>query len=1207
MKKRPDKPAQLESMEPRLLFSADVAGIMGVDALPTEVVLSTAQAELLVSGSQAGSDTQSTTEIRQELVFVDTASPDYQQLVDDLVASRDNTRQLSIYYLDGGRDGVEQISQVLSQQQDLSAIHLVSHGNDHALQLGATWLDGNTLQEHRLAIESWQSALAGDADILVYGCELAGSDAGIALVNSLSQLTGADIAASDDLTGDARLGGDWAFEYRTGGIETAVAFSGELQQNWTGVLSATRAGSEFQVNTTTAGDQDTAQIAMDSAGNFVVTWTGQGQDGSGTGILAQRYATDGTPLGTEFQVNSITAGDQLNSRVTMANNGDFLVVWEGHQDGNANIYARLFDSTGTPQGAEFQINATTAGDQLNPAVAMKNNGDFVVAWQSDDGSGNGIFARLFDRNGTPRTAEVQINSATAGDQVNATVAIRNNGDFMVSWDSDSQDSDGWGVFARLFDKNGAPLTAEIQVNETVTGDQQYNDLAMDNSGNFVIVWNGNGSGGDATGIHGRLFDSGGNPLGSEFQINTNTGNTQQSPAVAITKTGEFVVTWQSDLQDGDGIGIFARQFASTGTPLGGELMINSTTGDDQALPDVEMKAGDEFVVVWQGRNQDAGPPAGSWGVFGQRYASGTNTAPVITLPGGALDYMENDPATVIDAAATVSDADSADFDTGSLTVDFTAGGTLNDRIAIRNAGAGSGEIGVSGSTVSYEGNAIGTFSGGTDGLTPLLISLNNGADTAAVQALVRSISYQNVSDDPATGSRTIRFILDDGDGSLSTPVTKTINVAAANDVPVVSNLSSTATEDGPGVTVNFVVSDPDAGDTHTFTITGGPAEGSVVNNNDGSFTFDPGSDFQDLAIGETRNVSFTYKASDGTSDSAVNASVTVTVTGSNDAPATGDDSFAVNEDATLNDSVLANDSDIDHDTLTARLVSGTANGTLVLNPDGSFSYTPDAGFSGHDSFTYLADDGNGVTSTATVTITVNESIALPGEGDNPAVTPGALPVSDTGNSSANAVNTDLISAMPNNDAAAKSGHTAQATYIEALGQLTLAGDESQEDLSGYSFVQSDESANATGEHRSHTYGKPGLSFMQSLKSTLEPDSGLWDVIETMKNQMSGRHSSDEPMVSLLAKSVTGMTLTLSAGIATWALRGGSLLAGMLSSMPLWKGFDPLPIIAASRREREEAENDSGSGNSEEERKAADMFDSEPHGTDASAGKRGIHE
>ncbi|MGB5441860.1 MAG: tandem-95 repeat protein, partial [Gammaproteobacteria bacterium] len=123
--------------------------------------------------------------------------------------------------------------------------------------------------------------------------------------------------------------------------------------------------------------------------------------------------------------------------------------------------------------------------------------------------------------------------------------------------------------------------------------------------------------------------------------------------------------------------------------------------------------------------------------------------------------------------------------------------------------------------------------------------------------------------------------------AISTDAMVTISVTGENDRPVVSDIVINAIEDGLAVTGSFVVSDIDDSDAHTFAITSNPDEGSVLNNNDGTFSFDPGSDFQDLPAGETRVVDFEYEATDdsgGGSDTSAKAEVSVTVTGTNDAP-----------------------------------------------------------------------------------------------------------------------------------------------------------------------------------------------------------------------------------------------------------------------------------------------------------------------------------
>ena len=146
----------------------------------------------------------------------------------------------------------------------------------------------------------------------------------------------------------------------------------------------------------------------------------------------------------------------------------------------------------------------------------------------------------------------------------------------------------------------------------------------------------------------------------------------------------------------------------------------------------------------------------------------------LELPSGTLTYGSGDAATGIDGYATVSDGDTADYDTGSLTVTITASGHADDRLDVRNDGTGPGQIGVAGAAVSYEGVNIGTKSGGT-GLTPLAITFNSAATPTAAQALARAITYRNVNANLAPQSRTLSVVLADGDGGVSTE-TKAISI-----------------------------------------------------------------------------------------------------------------------------------------------------------------------------------------------------------------------------------------------------------------------------------------------------------------------------------------------------------------------------------------------------------------------------------------------
>jgi VCBS repeat-containing protein len=209
-----------------------------------------------------------------------------------------------------------------------------------------------------------------------------------------------------------------------------------------------------------------------------------------------------------------------------------------------------------------------------------------------------------------------------------------------------------------------------------------------------------------------------------------------------------------------------------------------------------------------------------------------------------------------------------------------------------------------------------------------------------------------------------------GDGTAeSTPATVTITVTAAGDAPTAADDAYATAEDtaltvnAPGVLANDI--DPDGDTLHT--VEGSePSHGNLILNANGSFTYIPAANFNG-------SDSFTYRASDGTLTSSL-ATVNIAVTAVNDAPTATADARTTAEDTALTvaaPGVLANDGDPDDNPLSAVLVSGPSHGTLSLNANGSFTYTPADNYNGTDSFTYRASDGSLASSPATVTITVS--------------------------------------------------------------------------------------------------------------------------------------------------------------------------------------------------------------------------------------------
>jgi len=265
-------------------------------------------------------------------------------------------------------------------------------------------------------------------------------------------------------------------------------------------------GDEFPVNTYTTGRQEVPAIAVAPGGEFVVAWQAEKPDTDDRGgIRAQRFGADATLVGSEFPVNTFTTEHQRWPAVAIDVDGDFMVVWQGDDSAGTDtdpvnptksISGQLFASDGSMVGGEFQVNTYTTDHQYHPSVAMDSGGDFLVVWDSRGSYGpdtnSSIQGQRYAADGTPQGSEFQVNSYTTGGQEYPDVTMASSGAFVVVWASTgtSGTDSNWSVQMRRLSADGMPVGEDFQVNSWTSGYQQHPAVSTTPSKEIVVVWEG---------------------------------------------------------------------------------------------------------------------------------------------------------------------------------------------------------------------------------------------------------------------------------------------------------------------------------------------------------------------------------------------------------------------------------------------------------------------------------------------------------------------------------------------------------------------------------------------------------------------------------------------------------------------------------------------------------------------------------------------
>ena len=683
----------------------------------------------------------------REVVFIDSRVQDATLLLKGVPPGAE------VVYLDPNADGLQQMAAALGERGDAAGIHILAHGSAGQLWLGTTFLDAGTLADHSAALAAVGRGLSAGGDLLVYACDLAANDEGAQFVATLAALTGADVAASSNRTG---AGGDWALEVQTGAIESA----GLLSMHATALAPwAFDYPWALQTLTVTNGNDSGAgslrsALALAQAGDTITF-----SQGITVSLFSQ--LTIGQSITLDGDVNNdgvadVTLDAQYNSRVLEVTGGTVLldglaitrglVSGAGAGQGDAAHQAPGWDALGaglSVRGGTVTILHSSFTDNMAAAGGGYGSGG------SGGGGGGGFNGK---------------GGARGGNSPSSTGASGGNG----LGGNGGSDYSPW--YPNSYGEGGSHEGGQ-------GGYWEYAGGMGGTAGTLGTRSIGGGGGGAETFVY--VSASGGNAAGALFIA--------RGATVYLATT-----TLSNNLGAGGGGSASSSDGGNGGDGVGGILNRGTLQYDSASVSFASNHGGG-------GDGGDGDRHVGSNGYGdnngdenllnrGGTISPFTPSAPpvLLQLDGDTPGYTQGAIPALLDVGgnATVTDSDSSDFAGGNVTVRITSGAVpAEDLLAVRNQGNSAGQIGVSGSSITYGGTTIGTWAGGS-GADALVVTLNASATAQAVQALVRNLTYDNSnSSNMAAGSRTVQVNVSDGDGGTSVPSTVTVALTAVNAAP----------------------------------------------------------------------------------------------------------------------------------------------------------------------------------------------------------------------------------------------------------------------------------------------------------------------------------------------------------------------------------------------------------------------------------------
>ena len=1130
-----------EELEPRILLSAGIEGVI-FDAgwepdFVSESDVDAAQIVSLIDNGQSPPSTGPT----QEIVFIDSSLPDFQSLITDLEENADANRQIDIVVLNNERDGISQITSYLQRQENIDAIHFITHGDDGQVQLGNTQLDFGNVDNYSSELQLWQSALDENADILFYGCDVASSYDGQNLLQKISALTDADVAASDDTTGNNQLGGDWELEHNIGSIETSIALSADLQQNWKGILpivtfqdGAGGYGSTVDTeldssspNDNNGTEENVSIVAGMNEGQGLIRFDnifggGVGQVPSGSTITSATLTfnvTSSSTVAANVELHVMLVNWDENSTWNSLANGVQTNDTEAASAADSTLASPGSTGSQTFTGLESTVQSWSDGTSTNYGWVITNdvNNDWAFS-QSDELSvaTHPILTINYTTNVDP-----VITSGATPSVVENTTAVTT----VMASDADG-DTPTFSITGATADDALFSITAGgVLTFDTAPDFETPGDFGGDNTYNIEVTANDGNGGLTIQNI-------------AVTVTNTNEGAPviTSGAAPSVVENTTVVTTVTGTDVDNDDVVTYSITGATADDALfsitAGGVLTFDTAPDFETPGDV---GGDNTYNIEVTAND------GNGGLTIQNIAvtvSNSNEgAPVITS--GAVPTVAENTTAVTTVTAT--DVDSDDVVTYSIT-----GTTADDAL------------------FSITGGGVLTF------------------DTAP--------DFETPGDVGGDNTYNIEVTANDGNGGL-TVQNIAITVTNDNELPMFTSSAAQSILENTSTVTTVTATDVDAGDTPTFTISGGADAGLFsINNLSGLLTFNAAPNFEAPTDADGNNVyELQITADDGNSGLAV-LNLVVTVTNANEAPTVVNQTFQVSAESPNGTSIgQVTSSDLDAgDTLTYSITSGTDSGLFAINSaTGEITVSNSGGLLSGTSQSYslaiTVTDGTG--STAQVIIIVN---VLPA----PALTPEPI--------------IDIPTITPLEDIRID---VAEVVEEETEGYLFLG---SRPGEMGKPLPEVDHDSEVTENLLTpdnianvNTMQRVGVEFQSIRTEHLDYMAGdaLKNALDNMRNDLNS--PNEEAFENKFKTAIQSSGIILTAGFASWVIRGSSLLASFLSTIPVWRGLDPLPILSAFKKNKEETEEEKESSKSSssyfsEKVKATNTKDinSDPQGRDS---------